>query len=623
VRVQLCPASLEVYFLQLFDKGTATARLGRGALNHERSSNKSYISTQTFESTRRPRINMMSRLLRALLLVALLNPGVTGAVPAQAQSTHTKLVLLLVADQFSYNYLNRFGNEFGNGGLRMLQDNGATFTDCRFPQATTDTSVGHSVISTGAYPWASGILADHWYDPNRGKAVSSVADESGFNIKALEGTTIGDQMKLSANNRNKAITVSLKPEATLLLAGHTSNGSFWWDKHTGAFIGSSQVPGWVGGFNSQRFADKFVGKPWQRLLPEAQYAGSERDDYPYERSIPGDGKQFPHSLNGSGDAFYNAFAMTPWSNDMLAEFGKAAIDNESLGQHGDPDLLAISFSAGEELGQAFGPNSHEMQDLCLRLDQSIASLLAHVDQKVGLSNCLVVFTSDHGVSPIPEYLKEKGLEGGRIDPRVFKNLLNSALATKLGPGDWIESFEPPNLYLNASTIQKNKYRQPDVEALAAKLSHSVPGISEAYAAFQFYTNQLPNGSLLEAVRKSYYLGRSGELYIVPKPGFIFDAEITGTQSGSPYNYDCHVPLILMGTSIQGGRYGRRVSPADVSATIAAVLGIDPPSLCEGHVLTECVSTRPSKTALVEDQAPAIMVPQQAQPAQAQQRRKTR
>jgi predicted AlkP superfamily pyrophosphatase or phosphodiesterase len=550
-------------------------------------------------------INASRLAARAMLLLLTLILAGGPISPALADVPRPKLVLMLVADQFTFDYLQRFHDLYGTTGLRMLQDKGAFFCDCRYASATSQTAVGHSIIATGAYPWSTGIVADHWFDPGHNKTVNATMDDaaqmvgangSGASAKLMEGTTFGDEMRLSSNGKCKVISVALKPEASLLMGGRSANSVFWWDTHSGAFVSSSQygreLPGWAKTFNDQHYADKYVAKPWQRLLPESQYSPSTSDDYAYERSIPSDGRQFPHIVGGTpGEPFYSAFSMTPWANEMLVDFGKSAIDNESLGQRGETDLLAISFSAGETLGQSFGPYSQEMQDLCLRLDQSLGNLLLYVDQKVGLNNCLIVFTADHGVSPIPEHLNERGIEGGRIDPKVFKTLVNSALSSRLGPGDWIAAFEPPNLYLNANTISKNKYRQPDVEAIAAKLVHSVAGVAEAYSAFQFYTNQLPSGPLLESVRKSYFWGRSGELYIVPKAGFIFDSEINGTQSGSPYNYDCHVPLMIMGSSIQPGRYGRQVSPADIAPTLSAILGIDSPSLCEGHPISECLQTK--------------------------------
>lgn len=545
----------------------------------------------------------MSRVV-ALIMSCLVLLGQT--LPATAAG-RTKLVVLLVADQFSFNFLSRYQDKFSTGGIRMITDRGASYSHCQFENASTDTAVGHSIIATGAYPWSTGIVGDAWYDRRKSKTISAVNDDAMQLVGAsgnaggthlLQGTTIGDQMKLASNGRSKVITVSLKDSAALLLGGRLANNAYWWDTKTGNMVSSSQygreVASWVQTFNDQHYADKYLGKQWQRLMPETNYTASTRDDYPYEKGIAGDGKQFPHVItggaNGPGETYYNAFAMTPWSNQMLCDFAREAVDKESLGMHSDPDLLAVSFSAGDLLGRSFGPYSQETEDLNLRLDQSLSGLFTFLDQKLGLDNCLIVFTSDHGVCPIPEFLKERGMDARRIDSKTFKNLLDSALDSRLGAEDWIEAFEPPNLYLNLNAIDKQKYRQPDVEALAAKMAHSVPGVGEVYTAAQFFTNNLPSGPLSEAVRKSYYWGRSGELFVMPRPGHIFISESTGTTTGSPYNYDTQVPLIIFGGGVQVGRYGQSASPADIAPTIASILGIEAPSLSSGRVLSEAVST---------------------------------
>ncbi|MBP6745097.1 alkaline phosphatase family protein [bacterium] len=546
-------------------------------------------------------------ILLAVLLaaqIAPLSPQLTSFQPsAQAQmqglAAKPKLVVLLVADQLSYNSLMRFQDKLSGGGIRYLSESGANYTNCRYLQATTQAACGDATIATGASPWATGIVGDLWFDRRKNKAISAVADESapltgansgGASSKFLQGTTIGDQMKLATNGRSKVFSLAVRDSQALLLGGRLANMAMWFDTRTGNFVSSAQysrdLPTWVKGFNDQRQAEKYVAKPWQRLLPETAYGASSRDDYTNERALPSDGKAFPHMISGTtaGEGAYSTLAMTPMANQMVLDLAKEAIDKEGLGTHSDTDLLSIGLSAGGELINNFGPYSQESQDLVLRMDQGISALLGHLEQKVGLNNCLIIFTANRGAQAIPEFLKERGLDSGRIDPKTFKTFLDTSLDNRLGQDDWIEAFEPPNLYLNFSAIDKNKYRQPDVEALAAKVAHSVPGIAEVITSAQLYSNQLPNGPYSEGVRKSYYWGRSGECYVIPKPGYVFSSESTGTASGAPYSYDSQVPLLLHGFGIEGGKHSETVSPSDIAPTIAALLNIETPSLSEGKVL---------------------------------------
>jgi predicted AlkP superfamily pyrophosphatase or phosphodiesterase len=339
------------------------------------------------------------------------------------QSAQPKLVLVLVVDQFNFDFLSRFQDRFGSGGFRYLMENGANFVNCKYPQATTVTAVGHAIIATGSLPWANGVVGNEWYDRRKDKEISAVSDDTvqmvggngpGASCRSMVGTSIGDEMKLATNGRSKVIACSLKDRGSVFLAGRLGNNALWWDDRTGSFVSSSQfgaaVPNWVRAFNDRHYADSYFGKPWQRLLPENLYSASTRDDYTYERSLPGDGRQFPHVITGGASSpneqFYSTFTMTPFANQMLADLAKEAIDKESLGQRGDVDFLGVSFSATDYLGHAYGPYSQEVQDMFLRLDQSLASLFQYVDQRVGLDKTLIVLTGDHGVMPIPEFLKE-------------------------------------------------------------------------------------------------------------------------------------------------------------------------------------------------------------------------
>jgi predicted AlkP superfamily pyrophosphatase or phosphodiesterase len=544
----------------------------------------------------------------AFALLFLLAASVMPAALAQQRAVvHPKLILMLVVDQFSYDYLARFKDKFSPRGIRYLEDHGASFTNCRYKQAATVTAIGHCVISSGAYPWSSGVVGNEWFDRKKNAAVEAVADDSvalvgangqGRSARAMNGTTFGDQLRLVTNGRSRVVALSLKDRSAIMLAGKLANDAFWFDEKSGNFVSSSQwgtaLPGFVQAFNDQHYVDRFFNKNWQRLLPESAYVDSTRDDYPFEGMLAGDGRQFPHLLTGGStapdQAFYGTFACTPFANDLLVDLAKTAIDQEALGGHEDSDMLAISFSATDSVGHVFGPYSQEAEDTMLRLDVSIAKLLAYVDEKVGLNRCLIVLTGDHGATPIPEFLKERGqqlgLEAGRIDPSAFKTLLNSAMVSRLGQGEWIASFLPPNLYLNLSEIDRNKYRQSEVESLAAKLARSVAGVQDVFTAAQFYADALPASPFADAVKRSYYWGRSGELYVLVRPGFIFSSQSTGTAHGSPYSYDAQVPLIICGTGIASGRYGADSSPADIAATLSALLGITMPPLCEGRVLSE-------------------------------------
>ena len=213
-------------------------------------------------------------LLLALSAVAAQTPAPKAPVPAQARKP--KLVLLIVVDQFRYDYLMRFRSEY-NAGLARLLDRGAVFSDAHFEQFPTVTAVGHSITLTGAMPAVSGIAGNEWYDRELGKQVTSVADDStsllggGPNLKGssprrLLVSTVGDELKMASRGRSRVYGISIKDRAAILPAGRMADGAFWFDAATGNFVSSTfyfpELPGWVQEFNSSRTVDQFLGKEW-------------------------------------------------------------------------------------------------------------------------------------------------------------------------------------------------------------------------------------------------------------------------------------------------------------------------------------------------------------------------
>jgi arylsulfatase A-like enzyme len=59
--------------------------------------------------------------------------------------------------------------------------------------------------------------------------------------------------------------------------------------------------------------------------------------------------------------------------------------------------------------------------------------------------------------------------------------------------------------------------------------------------------------------------------------------------GSPWNYDTHVPIVFVGNGLTHEATDRRVLTVDIAATLAAYLGIRPPSGSVGEPLTEVLN----------------------------------
>src|SRR5438445_13228168 len=116
---------------------------------------------------------MTRNTLKSLFVLASLSCLI--AVGQVKPKEEPRLVLLIAVDQFRYDYLTRFRDEY-HGGLDRLLRTGANFVNANLDHYPTVTAVGHSTMLSGATPQTSGIINNEWYDREPGKTVTSVSD---------------------------------------------------------------------------------------------------------------------------------------------------------------------------------------------------------------------------------------------------------------------------------------------------------------------------------------------------------------------------------------------------------------------------------------------------------------
>ncbi len=100
---------------------------------------------------------------------------------------------------------------------------------------------------------------------------------------------------------------------------------------------------------------------------------------------------------------------------------------------------------------------------------------------------------------------------------------------------------------------------------------------------------MPDNLLIRAVRNNYNAARSGNVYVVFKPGWFIndlDGLSAAVVHGSPWRYDTYVPVIFAGYGIEPKTVSRRINTVDVATTLSNIVGALPPSGSAGDVLPE-------------------------------------
>jgi len=550
------------------------------------------------------------RLLR-LLVVAALPPALLPAVePAEPPA----LVVAISLDQFRQDYLERFRPYFVQGGFNLFLEHGAVFANCHYRHSYTKTGPGHGVLLSGVHANVHGIIANDWLDrttlariyccDDLAEQVVGLAPRTGpqrpgdrataaRSPRSYLATTVGDTLKLARGGQPKVIGLSNKDRAAILMAGHFADAAYYTegDRFVTSTYYMRALPTWVEAFNAAKKPDTYFGKTWDRLLPVEAYSIQGPDDSPNEFTGLGLSPTFPKLINGGektpGPAFYEALIHTPFASEILADFARAAIDGEKLGQRGVTDLLTISFSANDLVGHDTGPDSHEVMDMVLRTDRILADFFRFLDQRVGLQRCLIVLSADHGSVSTPERLRalRPDFPAGRLDDALVRRTCEAALDRAFGPlaaatERWI-AVDSAWLHLNPDTLVRKGVAATAAENVVRDALLTLDFIEAAYTRTQLLAHDVST-DLGRRALLSFHAGRSGDVFYQTKPYWI--DFIYGTNHGSPYSYDTHVPLLWYGVGVPVGVRTERVGVDDLAPTLSRLLRLPAPPQGEGRAL---------------------------------------
>ena len=523
------------------------------------------------------------------------------------------LVVFLSIDQMRYDYLERFGDLF-TGGFRRLLDQGAVFSNAQHMHAHTGTAPGHASLSTGCHPSAHGILANYTYMQAVKKDLYCVTDTStqlvgitleppfpGASPFRLMRPALGDWLK-GQQPASKVYGVALKDRSGVLMAGHKADGVFWFNEVTTRFVSSDfyypkQFPEWARRMVGEELFQKELDRGWYKKLDEAAYHRCRQDDFAWEVNtfFP----SFPHTretllppANKFSRSRQNGVMLfnTPYGDAFAMEFAKTLIKKEQLGKDASTDILFLGCSAADYIGHHFGPMSHEVEDYYLWIDEYLGKFMDFLDEKIGRDRYILLLSSDHGVVPLPEERQRQGKEGRRILKKDFLAALDS-VAIQIKTAHGIEgALLTDNYYtgtgLNYEPARAKGIYEKELRQLFADSLKALDFVVETYTLEDRHEGQGDHKAFIEQYRRSSYPGRGYDVMLLNQPYVLAKAGLNGTDHGTTYAYDNHVPVIFYGAGIKAARIQRQIGTIDVAPTIAQLLGIPIPEGVDGQPIFE-------------------------------------
>jgi len=364
----------------------------------------------------------------------------SGSAWAQVAERPVRLVLQITVDQLRGDLIDRYSAGYGEGGFRLLLDNGAFYVDAHHRHANTETVVGHTTLATGTDPAIHGMIGNVWLDRESGQLVYNVEDadypllgegggvDAGTEIdptqklattqgrspRAIRTSTISDEIVLSIGPEAKVFGISVKDRGAITLAGHAGT-AYWFSKSAGQMVTSTfyrdAYPDWVDAWNAKGVPNAYEDTSWELSRDPSAYLFGNADDQPWEVDFPDYGRTFPHPFGKTDSPYFTTLlTLSPAGDEIVLDFAKDLMTAENIGTDDVLDYLSISFSSTDYVGHFFGPSSLEAEDNLHRLDRTLADLFAFVDKTVGLDQTLVVLSADHGASEAPGYLQSLGID---------------------------------------------------------------------------------------------------------------------------------------------------------------------------------------------------------------------
>lgn len=499
------------------------------------------------------------------ILLALLMGTTLQAKPEKTP----KLVVGIVIDQLDEDCLQKMMPVLGSDGLKRLWTDGYNRPNTTYDYDETDRASAVASVYTGASPFQHGIVAERWMNRNTLLPASPVDDSNHKGINTIEvsspkrllSTNLADEMKLGSASRSKVCSIAIERDAAILAAGHDPDLVMWMNTADGRWSSSDYygaLPQWV----NERNDSTWRNISWRPALSTGSYVQiSEHERF----------RSFSYTLR-SDDVW--DFHTTPFANDRVTAMALASLDGMGLGNDDTPDLLTLTYYAGN---YRHTPNtiwSLEQQDIYVRLDQTIAQLVNTITAQIGLDNVLFFVTSTGYVESAAPELGGTRIPTGQVSMERTAALLNLYLAAKYGSGSYIETFYRNHFYLNHKLIEDKGLTLHEILASCVDLLIQVTGI-KSVILMRDMMSTIPD---MEAMRKRNALNTaySGDIIIEAIPGWGITDERDGTELfRKPIAKP--IPMILYGNGIRAEINHEPISISVLAPTIADIVRCDAPN----------------------------------------------
>lgn len=531
---------------------------------------------------------------KSIISILLLAFTINCSFRALAQNK-PRLVVNIVVNSMHRNDLERYTDNFSNGGFKRLINEGIYFNNASYNYMQTTTPVSLATISTGAMPSTHGVVSQEWYDYINNKRVSLIEDPREQSLKFSSGTktysprnllaqTLGDAL-IQDNPANQVATIAIEPLSAVVMNGH--QGIVYWMENikshwTTSSYYTDQLPEWVEEYNKENLNQVYKLSRWNPFISFDRYHNSQVSKIEGLHSKTG--KRIDFVGDDSMPIFDNPIhhmRYTPAGNTATFAFAKQVVTKMKMGSDDNTDMLNIVLDTPEHIASIFGPESVEYEDMIYRLDKDLEDFIIFIHAQVGnAEDVIITLSSTHGSSPSynsPTHQQE------RFNVMQAEVIINAFLGSQYGNGEWVLGYIDRNIYLNHNLIYEKKLTLSEIQHDVATFTMQLRGVSHAIAGEALRNSYFGSG-YAQKMQNGFFPKRSGDVIINLMPGWTEELPTQRSKSGSMYLYDTEVPLIIYQGTLRARTIEDDVDMIDFAPTLAHLIGIAAPTASEGETL---------------------------------------
>jgi len=500
-----------------------------------------------------------------------------------------KLVLLLLIDNLNNEQLEIVRQKCGPNGLNRICTFGTQLNNAHYDAGGNYAGKNLATLFTGAPASTHGIVAEQWVDNLTSKKMHAIYGDAYNSVGKLDTaavphngmllcSTIGNEIRKIYNNKAQFISLGFDPNLLMWSSGtNVPEPVVWFDEKSGNFlsqnVANDTIKGIVNEFNSKHMADLYLEKTWSPLKDISEY---------HEWRYFNKGTQqrtFYYPLKPFGaKQRYQLLAGSPYGNQLVRDMAASILLCGDFGKDEVPDILTLQFTATPSCGHKMQPIDAETEDLLLRLDENIASLLKVIDHDIGMDNTLVVLTAAQGCYDVANTDTEHWKSWGTVSLHRTTALLNLYLMALHGQAKWVRNYTSGEIYLDQKLCEDKGVSFDQLLSEAAQFMKQVAGVGDAVVAKQLQAIY-SDSPVIETMRRNYHPQRSGDILLSLNPGWAEEQD-DGSELTQLWGKE-YVPLVFYGWKVPRNTIYERHNMADVAPTICSFIKVSVPNGCSG------------------------------------------